>query len=502
MSTIDTLPVVPEAFDREALAQVYLTCHKLKAPTINTQPNTLPYARAYANADTLLPFVANAKRTAESATLEFASGDAVATWGERHGVEEVVPQGATGSVTVTTTAGGATYVVGQECRNPKTSIRYRVTITATRTTGGKVQIAAVDPGPEGNLLPGVRLEWSQPPSGSATECVVFNDGGLGLTGGSSEQTTEAYKAAIQEALRNPAAAGNDADYQEAVRKTPGVPVEQCFTYPGIMGPGTIGIAFTVTVDGVESRVPSAGQIAAVAAWLDTQFPADDGRAVGIIDEEEADICFRVTWGPTVPGWFNSVVWPKYFGLGPDGAVLIDGAYGSTTATQFRIYTSGTYTGGQPEVGTVIGLWNGATRQFVRKEIASISGTDPWIVTVNETDEASDEAYVPVANQRVMPWSDSLNDCVAPVLAKFRVLGPGEQTAVFLDPGLRKKRSPAITATTWPSTITQSALNDALDLAGNTANHSVVEGDGTAATVGTPGIESNLVVLGDFAILPE
>jgi hypothetical protein len=356
----------------------------------------------------------------------------------------------------------------------------------------------VDTGIETNMAPGTVLKWSAPPPGSNPEAIVLDDGGDGLTGGGPAQTTEDHKVAIQEALRTPAAAGNDADYQLSGRDTVNVPVEQVFTWSAILGPATIGVSFTTTPDSAGSRIPNASQIANVAARLESEFPADDGIAMCVITYQDVDVIYRLTWKSTTRGWFSSPAWPPFRSTG-NGPYAVDGTYGSTTALACRITSTGTV---DPEVGDVVGFWDATNRKFVRKEIATVTGSaSPWVVTFEEDNGASDLEYVPVAAQRVLPWSDSLPKIVQGIVDAFSALGPGEQTASFLEDGRRRRRSP-FTEDAWPSEITTSALQDAVKAAGVTQNHRVVEGDGTDAAVGTPGIEAFMLRLNYLSVYPE
>ena len=100
----------------------------------------------------------------------------------------------------------------------------------------------------------------------------------------------------------------------------------------------------------------------------------------------------------------------------------------------------------------------------------------------------------------MPWSASLPLLAEPMLAYFATLGPGEQTADLYDPGLRQRRSPPSPAK-WPSQIGSRAEVGVLDVPAVFTAEIVEPTLPHATPVGTPGVLSYLLELGDFAAFP-
>ena len=156
---------------------------------------------------------------------------------------------------------------------------------------------------------------------------------------------------------------------------------------------------------------------------------------------------------------------------------------------------------QVRVGDTIGFYDAANYTFRRKKVLLVTGTGPWAITVDTSNNASDTSLVPTVGDRAMPWSDSLADVLDSVLGYSKTLGPGEQRSSFYDEGTRQRRSPAPSKTSWPSEITSKGLSDAINV-DSIDEISTLEGPGTSPTVGTPGALSYILRITKISLFKD
>lgn len=496
---LDNLPgeIVTDA--RDVTLQKYARDYGLRQPAADTGPGTQPYLDGASFADGMMVIYNDAVVIGNQTNVRGTFGQPLIDLGTSEGVFPQPATGASGFVAAQASSGGGTILAGDTLQHKATSLHFQCTESALYLDGQPVPIIGIDTGPATNLAAGVILEWDSPRSGiNIQAAITLQNDGSGLSGGADAQSDEQYQDAIIERRTNPPAAGNDAAYQAAVEKTPGLSVEKAFTDPAIKGAGTIAVMFTMspsTVGG--SRIPNTAQLALVEANLKAQFPADDGIFVCTLLPQLVPVAFEISWAKGAQGWADFAPWPAWI---PGDAVKVDGAI-TPTATSCRL-TTGTATT-TPQPGQTIGFYSLAGA-FFRKRILSVVvviATKSWTLTFDTSNNASDTTYTPVAGQMASPWSESLPSIVAPIQGYFAGLGPGEQVSTFFDAGLRQRRSPN-SLTAFPSTITNrlvqpvqnvAAVGDAVLLAPTVP---------FATTVGTPAVSSNLIELGDVAAFPE
>jgi uncharacterized phage protein gp47/JayE len=463
-------------------------------------PGTWARLNAVLLADQLMPLYANTQRAGEALDIENLTLAELRTYAASKGVTLPGASGSSGYVTITAATGGTTYATGASLIEPSSRAEFRVTAGGTFQDGEDVPVASLATGPGTNLEAGTVLQWSSPPAGSGTTCVVAEQtDGSGLTGGADEEDREQILNAIRDQLANPPGAGNEAEYREWIRKTKGVKVEEAFIYPNVFGPPTTGWTFTVSPGRYGSRIPSSAQIGLVTAELAAKAPRTDPQFFLPIVEEELTVCAEVTWDALADGWADETPWPEYFADPPtsgSGAVVIDSAT-SPLACVIET-TNGVYTTcGDVAAGMSLGLWDAPRQKWRRKTVLTVAGTGPWTVTFDGTFSASDTTYTPVAGQRVSPWSDSLLHFEAPVVAFFESVGPGEaHTPGWLD-GQRGRRYPA-PPKSWPDRTTK-ALESGLESLASVDSLDLVEG---GQVVASPSTTPRLLVLADFAVYPE
>lgn len=473
----------------------YLRSYKIRQPDADVGPGTQPDIDASVIADQLVPVYAAAQATSRAILLKNTTGDALDERGEERGVFRNAAQGSGGFVIVDAASTGGTIFDGDELTDPDDGTRYRCAATALYADGDLCPVVGIDTGPSTDRDAGAILQWSSPRPGIGPTATVYEQSdGSGLTGGANREEDDEYRARIYEEERNPPASGNDAEYAKVAGETPGIAIEKVFTYPAILGPGTIALVFTLRTDDAHSgRIPNATQIAEVEAYVVGRFPADDGAFFCTILAQSVNIALEVEWADGAPGWVDTVPWPpRYEAAGSPGKIVIGSV---TDATHFTLQTANAdYTGVvQPVAGNTIAVYDQVARKFRRKKFLSVTGTGPWTIVCDTAENASDTSYTPVGSQPVCPWSDSLDQLVEPVHAYFKKLGPGEQVAVPFDAGLRQRRQPK-PPREWPNVISNRLLDGVFDLE-HVNDATLAEGLGTATTTGTPGVSSYLMTLG-------
>lgn len=487
---------------RDTVVAKFLRDYRLKHGDAETTPGTQPYIDAQTAADVVAAIYYDAQVIANGTQDSTSEGVWLERRGEALGAPRGEATGGSGFVTISASSGGGFIDAGIELRHKATRLRYKCIVADTYDDGDEVPIEGIDTGPATNLAPGDVMEWTSPPVGIGSTATVFeNSDGTGLTGGRDEQNDPEYRDAIAERRANPPASGNDAAYQAAIIAVRGLGIQQGFTYPCIKGPGSTGIAFTMRpASPGASRIPNAAQLALVEADLKAQFPGDDEIFVCALLDQFVYVVLRVTWKSTAAGWADITPWPPY--LSPTVRVFNSPL---PTPLVFTLYTSAT-TPPNPVVGQTIGFYNRTTGKFLHKRIGAVStsvvGSDTrWAITCDTTNNASDTSFTPTVNDRVSPWSDSLNLVAPAVIAHFDETGPGEQVGTFYDAGIRQKRQPESPAA-WPHELSERMMIPVFGVDA-VARLSVAEpAFPYATTVGTPGVESYLFSLFNLAILSQ
>ncbi len=504
--TIDQLPAPIPTTTRDTEIENWKRSHRLRAKGADTGPGTQPDTDARIAADILMPLYAAAAINNRNTVLEEARGAALDQWAEREGVEpRREAYGASGAVIFAGSAGGATYVEGDELKDEQSGLRYTVVRTQHYLPGDLIDIVGKDTGPSTNLPAGTQLTWTSPRSGSSDYAVVAAQAdGSGLSGGRTDESDEEFLARILQEKRTRAASGNDAEYQLWAEKTPNVAMQKAFTYPGVLMAGTTSVAFTMLpVHPGGSRAPNSTQVALVESHLYGRFPADDGAMMALIVNHNADVAYAIKWTAAADGWEDLAPWPRYYPVAPSsgpGAIRVTLA---VSPTSFSLGTSnGVYAGvTQPLVGQTLAFYDQAAFAWRRKRIATVVGSGPWAVTCDTTNNASDITYTPQEGQRASPWSDSLDAILPGIWRYFDTLGPGEQRGFFYDDGRRQRRQPQANES-WNHTTTTRGLSDAAEEAAEVSDVSVIEGDGVSPPIGVPGTISYLLLLRWISVFPK
>lgn len=495
---------IPQSFpepDRDELRDQYLRDVAFYSDGAqDTGEGSQPWIDGSVLADQLVPAYLRNKTSGDNLVLTKATGTAAEDWAASKGLARRLPAtGGSGYVTISASTGGTTIFEGDEIRHTPTGLRFECAVTSTYLDGQLVPVRGVDTGPATNLDPGTVLTWTSPRPGCGSAATVWEDAdGDGLTGGRVEETDAEIVDRVIDAGANPPAMGNAAHYADLVRSTPGVPVQAAFVYPAILGPGTVGIAFTLKPDAAGgARIPNAAQIGAVEAWLQSQVPHDDQFFVCTLTSEPVDVAMEVEWQTGADDWLDAAPWPPYYS--GTNAIKVTAV---TSATAFTLGRASASYGSaqQPIAGQTIAFFDADSRSFVKKRIASFTGSGPWVITVEATNNVSDLSFAPAVGDRAMPWSASLELLLDPVLSYFDSLGPGEQVASFFDAGYRQRRFPA-PPKSWPSSVGARLINGVQDLDAVADAELQEPTTPVACPTGTAGTESYLHQFRALAVFP-
>jgi len=477
-------------------------------------------ANVWADASSLI--LNRAVIVANGVSRSTATGPALDTWAQLMGTQRQPAVGAGGSIAAVFAASGGQVIQGDILTYLQTGAKYQVTSrSAVYPPGTPITISGITTGPQTNLPAGAQLKWLSVRNGVSNPLatVLPTASGDGLTGGNNAEKDSELQARLQLIASNPPASGNDSAYQKAINEVLGIGVQAAFTFPGVRGPGTIGIMFLLRpgTPGA-SRIPTAAQMAAVLNLVGGQFPADDGIFMCAVVPSPVNLALKVIWAQSADGWSDSTLFPLYH---PGQMVSAStNSAGAITATAFRVGSPAMSEVPQP--GQSIAFLDLPNQTFRRKKILTVTqvSATQCDVTVDTTSGVSDVSYTPFIGQPCCPWSDSLDSLIDPVLTYFDALGPGEQFSGFFDPGLRQKRSPP-TPQFWPNQLTNRVLGGAIvpqPPQGPQQNQPPVPTLYTTTTlndvslaepvapyptpVGIPGVSSNLLTMQALVAFPE
>jgi uncharacterized phage protein gp47/JayE len=460
---LDKLPGELVTFQRDELVERYLRDYRIRNPGAKTQEGSQPWIDAQVMADMLAPLYANAVVIANGTSLDAMSGKRLEREAALWGIAGKLPAaGSVGFARIAASAGAWTIFAGDELRDARSGLRFRCLVTRAYSDGSHVPIGGIDVGPRTNLAAGSLLRWTSPrPGVGPTAVVVRQANGSGLSNGRLEESDGELRARIRRARARPAASGNDAEYQALIEATPDLPVQKAFTYPAILGPGSKAFVFTLRPERPGgSRIPNAAQIATALVHLVGRMPADDAIFASTLVAEPIDVALRIAWSSSAPGWTDAAPWPLF-----GNPTVRVAPSPPPTATTFALAFAGTTAGGAqtpPRTGATLAFFDGGELLYRRKRVRTVTVSgNVATVTCDMAHGASDPDYMPAIGQPCCPWSDSLDTLIAPVLAHFESLGPGEQIATPFDAGLRQRRSPA-PSEAWPSELSMRLLSGRVD----------------------------------------
>jgi len=245
---LDNLPGKLVLPSRGQLREKYLLFARVRNPAGDSRPGSAVYLDACVMADMATSMLAQCVTVANGINRATATGQGLDDKAAELGTVRQGPVGATGAVSAVIAGAGATILQGDLLTHIPTGLRFQVTQTDTYPANYPIPIAGVDVGPQTNLDAGSILTWVAPRPGvtDGAATVLTQADGSGLSDGANSETDDALRARLDYLAANPPASGNDAEYQDAIFNTPGLAIQQPFTYSGCLGPGSIGCAFTLS----------------------------------------------------------------------------------------------------------------------------------------------------------------------------------------------------------------------------------------------------------------
>jgi len=504
---LDVLPGVTIPLTRDEWIANRLKFYRFRQEDADVGPDSQPHLDACLLADQLVIMSENARRIgqrvplseAEMASLKQRAAELDGGTGR---LDPYPALGASGSIVASTGTTGSHIYEHDEFKY--NSIVYEVTRSETYQDGDPIPVRGKTTGPTTNLIAGTIVTWSAPRPGCYATAVVAEDqNGEGLIGGRDEETADEYRQRLSDAMANPAAQENDAYIRSLIEdsRAHGVSVQKGFTFPGLFAGGSLG--FTCTLKPASpgaSRRPSTVQLAEIANYVIGKLSTDAVFPIAL-SATTTVVSLEVDWDPAADGWANVLPWPYSPGAGAPATVqMVVGTVTDSTHFQIKVASGSTYTAlGAPGSGTALALWDAVHGVFVRKTVASITGTGPWAITCDAANGASDVAYTPIPDQLVSPWSENLPDAVTEVLAYIGTMGPGEQVASPIGGGMRQARSPAPTPKLYPSDI-DDRIQSRVDDVESVVSCDLLKADpSTPGVPGSPGTTGYILELEDLGI---
>lgn len=207
-----------------------------------------------------------------------ADENALAEWGDLLGEPRKAGSYAAGQVTF---VGTGSVPVGTLVADDDGAL-YRV---GSPAAAGVYNVASVETGTTKNLALGERLSLVSPVAGVSPNGVVS----LALSGGADIEDLELWRARVLAALRAVLLYGAPGDYERWALKREGV--TDAWEYDRRMGAGTVSLGFMF--GGRDDVIPTADDVAAMQAYIDSVRPADMA-AVYVVAPERLALHFRVT----------------------------------------------------------------------------------------------------------------------------------------------------------------------------------------------------------------
>lgn len=497
----DAFPNEVITYTRDEVVAKWQRDYLIRQPDADVGPGTQPFIDANVAADAIQVLHSDAVAIANNTKEESATGDTLEQILIRSGLDGFLPAaGASGSVTITASNGGANIPLFLELKNPRTNIRYQALAPGAYADGDPVPIVAIDTGPETNADPGTVLLWTSPTNGlGPTATVLAQNDGTGLSGGREREREDEARARLVAVRANPPASGNDAEYQQTIVDTKNIAVQAPFTYPADGGPGMTSVAFTLRpAKPGANRIPNLAQRTLVRARLEGAFPGDDGIFDIDLVAEPLAVVLAVRWRSPAPSWADTTPWPEWI---PGDPIVVDTAV-SVTGLGFRVTTATATIA--PQVGQTIAVYDPLKGEFRPKRIATVTvviANKSWDLTFDASTTASDTSYRPADGQIVSPWSDSIKALPAPVIKHVDGLGPGELYASFPAPGRRLRRQPP-SPEQYPNELTNRVTADVQRLPPVSDANLLSPAVPFPLPVGVPRTLAYLFELADLAAFPQ
>lgn len=197
--------------------------------------------------------------------VDTADGEYLVRWAALWGVTRLAATFASGSATASGVNG--TIVPVNTLLQRADGRRFKTTASATVAAGSvTLPLIASSAGADGNTAASSVLSFIEPVSGVAATATVTV---AGLDKGADVESDDSLRLRVMARMQQPPMGGSKADYITWARQVAGVTRAWCFPLEG--GPGKVVVRF-VRDDDSGSIIPSAGEVSAVQAHIDTVRP--------------------------------------------------------------------------------------------------------------------------------------------------------------------------------------------------------------------------------------
>lgn len=186
--------------------------------------------------------------------------------GSLYGIDPLAALFASGNVVFTGNSGITVPAETAVQRADGTQYSTQVDVTLAAGTG-TVAVQAVLAGAAGNAPAATAVSLVSPIGGVNAQAAA--DGG-GFSGGTDEESTEAYRARVLLRKRSGPVTGKPGDYVQWALAA-GAFVTRAWEYDEELGPGTVTVRFAADSD-VGGPIPTGGEVTTVQTYIDGQRP--------------------------------------------------------------------------------------------------------------------------------------------------------------------------------------------------------------------------------------
>ncbi|GGH55244.1 tail protein [Comamonas phosphati] len=200
--------------------------------------------------------------------IDTAEAEFLERWASIWGVQRLAATPATGTITFTVAPGAADIPAGtlvQTLDGTQFQTTADITVSGLQAT---TTVTAVVSSAASNRYSGQTVNLVTPVLGVQTAAV------LGVLGGGSDlESDDSLRERLLNRIQQPPQGGDANDYVQWTLATPGGGATRAWVVAEQFGQGTVGVAFVCDGNGAGAAIlPTAAQIAAVAAFIDTVRP--------------------------------------------------------------------------------------------------------------------------------------------------------------------------------------------------------------------------------------
>lgn len=200
--------------------------------------------------------------------IDTAEAEFLERWASIWGVQRLAATPATGTIVFAITPGAADIPAGtlvQTLDGTQFQTTADITVSGLQAT---TTVTAVGPSAASNGYSGQTVNLVTPVLGVQTAAM------LGVLGGGGDlESDDSLRERLLNRIQQPPQGGDANDYVQWTLAAPGSGATRAWCVPEQFGQGTVGVAFVCDGNGTGAAIlPSAAQIAAVAAFIDTVRP--------------------------------------------------------------------------------------------------------------------------------------------------------------------------------------------------------------------------------------